>query len=439
MYQFYVAAPSIVVLPSNRTSAISINRHLLIWCFVALTVIRSAYLESLIMKQNQQSTNDQSHPNAAMKRNTHCGHIASFCVGMTDREISLTTTKEATHSDYIDSQLVSYKCSRYDLWDIHRFVEDVLATDKDGFEISTNKKQNRRIKQLSLGRYFPLIRSFITRIPEGAKLGRYIALFLECVHELQLHQDGFTQPGAPHRPGLNGAELFNVFLALIRKKPKRIAQYIKAVTYVSNYDERIFLRLKEYVDRLFLIYSRILVIRLDLEYTEEWAPFVTLSQAQRDIGEFISRRRFSNLFENCIGFIVAREKGESGGGYHFHAMLFFDGHKQRGDIYLAQQIGENYWSGYITRISGQGDDLETRGRYFNCNAEEYEHDGIGMVSYSDEIKRTDLLYALLYLTKKSQDIGQDGLPKMKTITRANMPPLEATKLGRPRQNCPTSA
>lgn len=359
-------------------------------------------------------------------------------MGMTDREISLTTTKEATHSDHMDSQLISYKCNRYDLWDIHRFIEDVLATDKDGFEIRMDKTENKQIKKLSLGRYFPMIRSYIAQIQEGAKLGRYIALFKECAYELELHQDGFIQPGAPHRPGLNGAELFNVFLALIRKKAKRIAKYIKAVKYVSKYDERIFLRLKEYVDRLFLIYSRILVIRLDLEYTEEWAPFVTLSQAQRDIGEFISRRRHSNLFENCIGFIVAREKGECSGGYHFHAMLFFDGHKQRGDIYLAQQIGENYWSGYITRISGEGEALESRGQYFNCNAEDYEHDGIGMVSYTDEIKRTDLLYALLYLTKKSQDIRQDGLPKMKTITRANMPPLETTKLGRPRQNCRAS-
>lgn len=225
---------------------------------------------------------------------------------------------------------------------------------------------------------------------------------------------------------------FNSLLELIRKKAKTIKKYVAAMKYVANYDERIFLRLKEYVDRLFLIYSKILVVRLDLEYVDDFSSFVTLTQAQRDIGEFISRRRFSELFKNCIGFIVAREKGENGEAYHFHAMLFFDGHKQRGDIYLGQRIGEEYWNGYITRISAKGEDLETRGSYFNCNAVDYEHNGIGMVSYSDEVKRTDLLYALLYLTKDSQDIGTDGRPKMKTITRANMPPLETARLGRPR-------
>lgn len=384
------------------------------------------------METNMQSTVDQSINDQSTSNNKHSPHIAPFCVGMADREVSLTATKEATNSDNMDSQLINYKCTRYGLWDIHRFIEQVLATDKPGFAIITGKRGEKRIKQLALGRYFPMINSFISRIPEGAKPGRFVGLFLDCVHELQLHHDGFTKSGIPHRPGMNGAELFNTFLELIRKKAETITKYIEAVKYVANYDERIFLRLKEYVDRLFLIYSKILVVRLDLEYAEDFAPFVTLSQAQRDIGEFISRRRFSQLFKHCVGFIVAREKGENGGAYHFHAMLFFDGHKQRGDIYLAQRIGEDYWSGHVTRISGEGEDLETRGRYYNCNVVDYEHKGIGMVSHSDEVKRADLLYALLYLTKKSQDIAQDGRPKMKTITRANMPLLEAVKLGRPR-------
>lgn len=390
------------------------------------------------METNKQSTINQSINDHATSNNKHSPHIAPFCVGMVDREVSLTDTKEATVSDNMDSQLINDKCTRNCLWDIHLFIEQVLATDKLGFAIITGRRGEKRIKQLALGRYFPIISSFISRIPEGAKPGRFVGLFLDCVHELQLHHDGFTKPGMPHRPGMNGAELFNTFLELIRKKAKTITKYIKAVKYVTNYDERIFFRLKEYVDRLFLIYSKILVVRLDLEYAEDFAPFVTLSQAQRDIGEFISRRRFSPLFQHCVGFIVAREKGENGGAYHFHAMLFFDGHMKRGDVYLAQRIGEDYWSGHITRISGKGADFETRGRYFNCNAEEYEHDGIGMVSYSDEVKRTDLLYALLYLTKSSQDIGRDGRPKMKTITRANMPPLEEPKLGRPRKNSSAS-
>lgn len=386
------------------------------------------------MKSNLQSSITQSSAlDESTARNKIRPHIASFYISADDREISLSTTKEATSSNNIDQQLISYKCTRYDLWDIHRFIEDVLASDEEGFKISTDKKGNKWIHQLSLGRYFQMIRSFIARIPEGSKPSRYVGLFLECAQELQLHQDGFSKPGAPHRPRMNGAELFNALLKLIREKAKTISKFMKAVKYVANYDERIFFRFKEYVDRLFLIYSKVLVIRLDLEYADEWSPFVTLSQAQRDIGEFISRRRFSKLFENCIGFIVAREKGESEGAYHFHAMLFFDGHKQRGDVYLAQRIGEDYWVGYITRISAKGKDLETRGHYYNCNAKAYEHHGIGMVSYLDEVKRTDLLYAMLYLTKRSQDIGQDGPPKMRTITRGVMPPLEAARLGRPRE------
>lgn len=358
---------------------------------------------------------------------------SSFYIGMRDREVSLTTPKQNMTSINIDSKLINYQTTRCDLWDIHLFVAQVIASDKFGFNITIDKKGNKRIRPLALAWHFPLIRTYIAQIPEATQPGRYIGLFLECVIELQLNQDGFTKPELPHRPGMNGGELFNTFLDLIRKKAKTIQRYIKAVAYVSDYDERIFNRLKEYLERLFMIYSKILVVRLDLEYQSDFAPFVTLFQAQKDIGDFINRRRLWPLFQHCVGFVVAREKGGNGCGYHFHAMLFFDGQKQRGDVYLGERIGEDYWVGYITRINGQGDTLLSRGRYFNCNTVEYDHNGIGMVCHSDEVKRAELLYALLYMTKNSQDIGREAPPKTKTITRGVMPRIDGIKLGRPRK------
>ena len=103
------------------------------------------------MDKDMQPTLDKSTTQELKITKKHRSHIKSFYIGMRDREVSLTTTKESTNSDNMDSKLISYKCTRYDLWDIHLFIEQVLASDKPGFAIVTNKRGEKCIKQLTLG------------------------------------------------------------------------------------------------------------------------------------------------------------------------------------------------------------------------------------------------------------------------------------------------
>lgn len=336
--------------------------------------------------------------------------------------------------DELSSELIDYKCQRYPLWDIHRFIEQVLATDKPGFLIITHKRGKTTICELSLAWHYKLIRSYIQRIPPGSITSSFIALFQECCAEMGLVYD-FIRPGNISGPGISEAERYNAFLELIRAKASTVKRYIKAKEYASNYDKRMSQRLQKYIDRLFLIYSKLLVVRLDLEYLQEFAEYMTLAQAQQDISRFSSHRRWSKLFEHCVGFIIAREHGDNGCGFHFHCILFFNGQKRHQDVNLGKAIGKDYWEGTITRITGEGEALVTRGRHFNCNAKQgdYRYLGIGMIAHSDEVKRSNLSYSLIYLTKDDQGLEGIAPPKTKSITRSQLPHVKAKRSGPPRK------
>ena len=341
---------------------------------------------------------------------------------------------DSSTDETIRSELIDYQCQRFPLWDIHRFVEQVLATDKPGFLIITDKRGKTRIHELPLAWYFRLLRSYIERIPADAKLCPLISLFQESSAEMDLLSQ-VRRAGDFTGPGINEAERYNTFLELIRTKASTVKRYIEANTYASTYDKRMFERLQGYINRLFLVYSKLLVVRLDLEYGNDFAEYITLVQAQQDINRFISLRRWNKNFEHCVGFIIAREHGEDGCGFHFHCILFFDGQKRRQGINLGKAIGKDYWEGRITRISGQGDTLITRGRHFNCNTKQdaYRYQGIGMITHSDELKRSNLSYSLIYLVKDDQGLEGIAPPKTRTITRSVLPRTPETKRGAPRR------
>lgn len=332
--------------------------------------------------------------------------------------------------DKLSPELIAYQCHRYSLWDIHRFIEQVLATDQPGFLIAPGRHGKATIRQLPLAWHYRLIRSYIHRIPQGAIPSPLIALFQNCCQKMGLI-DGFTRPEDFNGPGVSEADRYNAFLELIRARASTVNKYMEAKKYVSNYDGRMFKRLEKYIDGLFLIYPKLLVVRLDLAYQKEFAEYITLAQAKQDIDRFIGHRRWSKLFKQCVGFIIAREYGKNGCGFHFHCILFFDGQESWQGINLAKGIGKDYWEGNITLISGEGEDLITRGKHYNCNAkqDEYRYCGIGPIPHSDEVKRSNLLYSLIYLLKEDQ--GLDGIapPRTRTITRGQLPQAESARVG----------
>lgn len=144
-------------------------------------------------------------------------------------------------------------------------------------------------------------------------------------------------------------------------------------------------------------YSKLLVVRLDLEYYSECCPSsgykgqeIQLCEARRHRDDFLTYLRKGPLSANLAGYIWKMEFGFEK-GYHFHIALFFNGQAVCRDINIGDWLG-NHWRQEITG---------GKGMFFNCNKkkEAYEHCGIGMIGRGEKEKWSHLENAVRYLTK----------------------------------------
>lgn len=337
-----------------------------------------------------------------------------------------------------------YQSLREPLWDIHEFVRQVLSKEAAGFYVTVKKNGDKRIVPLALGkRFYHLMNNFMGRIPEGSQPAGFVGLFRDCCIELKLYYNPFGNTGNYHRPGKNGAELFNALLELLRKRARNDTRCERYLNFADDFDLDEQKGIVQYFDNLFLDYSKILVLRVDLGYQADEADKINFERAHRDIQRFINIRRWYACFQHSIGYVIGRERGtgsvdENGGngrGYHFHCFLFFDGQQERDDVDLAKKTID-FWR-RIVNPRGTPENELTKAWAFNCNLKArysgYWYNGIGMVQQSDELKRWHMISAVLYLTKRTQGLGDDVPPGTRSLTKGQHKPRMFERRGRPRQ------
>ncbi|MDL2285014.1 inovirus Gp2 family protein [Oxalobacter sp. OttesenSCG-928-P03] len=197
-----------------------------------------------------------------------------------------------------------------------------------------------------------------------------------------------------------------------------------------NYANRInFQKLVNYVNGLFAIYSRLIIIRLDLKYNAEFSPITDLQQVQADRNHFLANMRHNSLFNDLAGYIWKLEEGEQG-GYHYHFIFFYTNEHILNHSYYAEEIGK-YWRGMVTK---------GRGSYFSGNQARYRKQQLfpatGVVNYHDERNRFGLVNLLAYLCKDEQSLTNKP-PKTRLVGTGQLPELREVSLGRPRMyGCP---
>lgn len=152
---------------------------------------------------------------------------------------------------------------------------------------------------------------------------------------------------------------------------------------------------KRYIDELSKKYSKINIVRVDLSYKKPHSDNVTLYGANKDLEHMLNNRRSKpTIFRNQIGYICKREYTKDK-GIHLHTIFLYDGQKVLKDTFKADQIGK-YWNEQITK---------GKGSYYNCNRNDYEENGIGMLEHNDSEKRKILDEKVVsYLCKGEQDI-----------------------------------
>lgn len=215
-------------------------------------------------------------------------------------------------------------------------------------------------------------------------------------------------------------DINNALYAFLRElKSKAHRKRLKNLERVESRNQR---SIATYVNSLFDQHAKLLVIRLDIGYHEDYYDQLTLDLVTEDRNCYL--RRVQNKYPALLGYIWKLEFGVDR-RFHTHITFIFNGAVHQRDISLGIALGE-VWE----------DMSDNNGSYFNCQVrrEEYREwgtDGIGMVHYSDTVKRINLINALGYLTKLDTQILAVLPAGRRTFGRMERPSRQP-RLGRPR-------
>ncbi len=380
---------------------------------------------------------------------------------MTTRDTEIFWDKYVCKSCYLDltesqwepgQAVVDQRDRKYfaDLFVLLECFLDELVSDKTlPFvpRVSTDRGGAYDRTQLA-ERYFTKVPEFLTvaeRLPLQNRYSEHLEAFIACCKEMGLFgqtlpwSDIWEAPCLTYSQfgGASAADLFNLLVAKLRDrclseqtKARARRRRSDAANFASEY--------ASYVDALFGISTRLVVLRIDLEYLKQHKDQIGILDALADLDRFLTNQRHNSIFREKLGYIVKLEYGVLK-GLHFHLILFFDGSKRDGrkDVHLAQEIGE-YWKKVITK--GRGD-------YWNINAKKAKYErngslGIGVINSWETKLVENLKHRVVgYLCKSTQYV-KPRLPEEldkysnRLIRRGKFPKVPQKKRGRPPKKAP---
>jgi hypothetical protein len=249
---------------------------------------------------------------------------------------------------------------------------------------------------------------------------RFLWAFGHCAY---LHEAGFYQP-----PVLSRQAAEQVVTDL-NQRLEAWHQSLKQpdFTYECNRNQRNsvnnYKRLCELIEALFECHSRLMVVRVDLGYSEFDSPYIDYERARYHREQLCITFNTHSLFNHILGYAWKLE-WQPKKGFHYHFIFFFDGHQCQEDITQARLIGE-MWAKTIT--GGQG-------LYYNCNhdaEQRYRYNAMGRIDYHDFEKKRGLYKLAKYLTKIDEYAAM--LVKGRTFQTSRKPEIHGgPRRGRPR-------
>lgn len=182
-------------------------------------------------------------------------------------------------------------------------------------------------------------------------------------------------------------------------------------------------RLCGLMEALFSCHSRLMVVRVDLGYSELDSPYIDYETARYHREQLCLAFNTHSLFNHLLGYAWKLE-WQPKKGFHYHSIFFFDGHQCQEDITQARLIGE-MWERTIT--GGQG-------RCWNCNLnadKTYHYNAMGCIDYHDSEKQRGLFKLAKYLTKIDEYAAM--LVNGRTFQTSRKPGIQdRPRRGRPR-------
>jgi hypothetical protein len=318
------------------------------------------------------------------------------------------TDTASNYKHVIDEE--GYHAFSHGIVTIEEIVKDVLSNADSVYRHDANQGERAHLNKQHSPKYFLTVINLckIAHHPDY-EFSPYVELFFSCCAAIKSEYDNINN----WRNLKIQFYLFNQFIALIYDEGNK-PEFKKKINRMKETARRNYHRAAEYIDALFNYQDkRLLVLRIDFSYAQEYINQITVDQAKKDLEHFLNNRRGNHtLFNHWAGYIYKLEWGLQK-GIHFHLVIFYKGSKRWQDVYLAQEIGE-YWRS-IT---------DGRGIYWNCNADKHSYPdlGIGMVHIDDAEKRQILLERVIgYLTKSEQYLRAKKMNKERCFVTGIMP------------------
>lgn len=320
--------------------------------------------------------------------------------------------------------------SRADLiLDVGRVIQEISSTEETLFNIDDRYEDGARLNPTRLGRRFlkVLRRDRFQAFEDypDYKFNPYFEVFYAEIEAAGLISCGHLINNELCIGSVNTgniAEFLNGFIKSIRGKLKSKEFNDKLKSYRRSVREN-YKGLTSYVNGLFDLHSRMLVVRLDLSYQKEFRSadeisFRDAAKHRRTLLDYLDKGGFGEF----LGYSWKFEKGRRK-GLHNHMLFFFNGAKVCKDVVISKMIGE-YWKNVVTG---------GKGAYFNCNAFKgrYKYCGVGMVHHSDADAREGLRIIAAYMTKLDEYFKL-SVRGVRSFGKGVLPKPSAVKQGRPR-------
>lgn len=343
----------------------------------------------------------------------------------------------------------------------YQFIVQVLA---GGYEINllTANSRRKNAYYLMLDLMIPRMHRFYEIYVPGLIYHPAIQHFLEQYRSHPISEFSQQRSNSVLKNGMTLAETFIDFIRTLKSE----AAINGIRKKIADHDAKLKKNLKQlrkWERRLFCRCSRLVFIRLDLEYMasilseEEAKSFdqdaalmrtrngliylsgerlegralppmkVSFEDVQRDrVKLFDNMRSKPSLFEHLVGYAWRFEYALDT-GFHIHVLLAFKGSEVQKHEWLSKLIGD-YWCEDITK---------GRGRFHSCNLD-WDKDakgyGIGAIEWHDDLHRVNLRERVLpYLAKFDQYILVRPYKGAKLMGTGFFHREEATKRGRPRK------
>lgn len=182
-----------------------------------------------------------------------------------------------------------------------------------------------------------------------------------------------------------------------------------------------------YTKKCFELYSRLLVLRVDLSYRKEAFTGKSFAEsfemAKQHWQKWIRRfkRRTGKAYVGFAKMIEYRMERS----FDFHVLLLLDGARARQDVVIATHAGKD-WSEVVTQGVGWSHN-------YNIKKDTDHRIGIGMVRADDKEKRAALNEMMAYMNKLDYFIKLVTPDGSRVFSKGDMPKAKA-KCGRPRKN-----